>query len=228
MIGEKQALLLDMNSTFMFGEDRFGEDEDFAIFYRTIGGELGDSEINQLIRNVYQDLSDKYPRVEYRHCFPTLESCIRCHGDPHLTTKEVENIVQTFAFHECGEIPDEYASVLFALDKRFILSVVIDIWAPKELWLQKFKRLDIHRLFKASSYSSDHGMVKPSPKPFELVVQQLGLSKSACVVIGDSVRRDLGGATAAGIDCILVDGAQDAGALASFPNLLAFCHELRL
>ena len=40
------------------------------------------------------------------------------------------------------------------------------------------------------------------------------------VVIGDSVRRDLGGATAAGIDCILVGGAQHSSALASVANLL--------
>ena len=30
MYSNKSALLLDMNSTFMFGEDNFGIDEDFS------------------------------------------------------------------------------------------------------------------------------------------------------------------------------------------------------
>ena len=33
MISGKSALLLDMNSTFMFGEDRFGDTEDFSVRY---------------------------------------------------------------------------------------------------------------------------------------------------------------------------------------------------
>ena len=39
-------------------------------------------------------------------------------------------------------------------------------------------------------------------------------------MIGDSVRRDLGSAIAAGVDCILVNGATDDKALASFGNLI--------
>ena len=30
----KKALLLDMNSTFMFGEDRFADSDDFSLFYK--------------------------------------------------------------------------------------------------------------------------------------------------------------------------------------------------
>lgn len=40
MFENKKALLLDMNSTFMFGEDNFGKDEDFSIYYKKIGGQL--------------------------------------------------------------------------------------------------------------------------------------------------------------------------------------------
>ena len=71
-------------------------------------------------------------------------------------------------------------------------------------------------------------MVKPSPSPFELVVSQLDLPKEECLVVGDSVRRDLGGATAAGIDCVLVGGATDPGAAACYPGLLEFCNEKAL
>jgi len=69
-------------------------------------------------------------------------------------------------------------------------------------------------------------MVKPSPKPFENVVSELELQKEECLVIGDSARRDLGGAIAAGIDCILVGGANDPRAVACYPSLLGFSNEM--
>lgn len=119
-----------------------------------------------------------------------------------------------------------YVDALFYLSERFILSVVIDIWSPKQRWLKTFDDSGISSIFSASSFSSDHGIVKPSPKPFDYVVQQLNLPKESCLVIGDSIRRDLGGSIAAGIDCILVGGSQDERAYGSYSNLLELCNDL--
>jgi len=88
------------------------------------------------------------------------------------------------------------------------------------MWLNTFRKLEIDSLFSAISFSSDHGMVKPSPKPFQLIMNQMNVSPDECIMIGDSVRRDLGGAIAAGIDCILINGARDNQAIASFDNLI--------
>ena len=104
-----------------------------------------------------------------------------------------------------------------------MLAAVIDIWSPKEAWLKEFERVGITGLFSAVSFSSDHGMVKPSPKPFELVLSQLGIVGPEAIVVGDSPRRDLGGAKSAGIGCILVGGATHPDALKSFDNLLQLC-----
>lgn len=70
------------------------------------------------------------------------------------------------------------------------------------------------------SFSSDHGIVKPSPKPFEFVLDQLNILNAQAIIIGDSPRRDLGGAKNAGIDCILVGGAKHPDALGTFRSLL--------
>ena len=223
---EKQALLLDMNSTFMFGEDRFGENEDFSKYYQNIGGKLKKQQLNKLIRNVYNYLDEKYPDEQYRHSFPSLTNAINIVKEQELSNEELEKIIDTFSFHEHGYIPEDYVDALFKLNEKFILSVVIDIWSPKQRWLNTFKDYGLNTLFSASSFSSDHGMVKPSPKPFEYVVQKLNLPKEYCVVIGDSIRRDLGGSIAAGIDCILVGGAQDGRAFGTYSNLLEFCDEL--
>ena len=226
MISDKKALLLDMNNTFMFGEDQFGEDEDFSIYYFDIGGQLPRAKINNLIRNVYDYLDEIYPDEEYRHSFPTLVDAINAVDEQDLPDGEINKIVDTFSFHEHGYIPGEYVDALFKLRSKYILSVVIDIWSPKQRWQDTFIKLGIDKLFSGWSFSSDHGMVKPSPKPFEYVMEQLALPKESCIVIGDSVRRDLGGAFAAGIDCILVGGALDERAIGTYPNLLELCNEL--
>jgi len=223
MFTGKKALLLDMNSTFMFGEDRFGDSEDFSIHYFNIGGTLSQYEINRIVREAYKYLDARYPDEYYRHIFPSLESVILEVGGETLGRKEIEKIIETFAFHELGHIPDEYAVALHKLRKRFTLAAVIDIWSPKNAWLKEFERAGISGLFSALSFSSDHGMVKPSPKPFELVLSQLGMARSEAIVVGDSPRRDLGGAKSAGIGCILVGGATHPDALMSFDNLLQLC-----
>jgi len=224
MFTGKKALLLDMNSTFMFGEDRFSQDEDFSIYYKNIGGTLSSSELTNIINLAYVYLGRRYPDEKYRHNFPSVKDAIKEVTKRTLPADEIHKIIDTFSFHELGHIPQEYIDALFQLREKFILSVVIDIWSPKKAWVDSFKASGIDELFSASSFSSDHGMVKPSPKPFELVLNQLKLKKEECLVIGDSPRRDLGGARAAGIDCILVGGAADAQALGSFPSLLDVCN----
>ncbi|MES9990406.1 MAG: HAD family hydrolase [Candidatus Thiodiazotropha sp.] len=211
-----------MNNTFMFGEDRFGVDEDYSIHYTEIGGRLSKDIINRLITNVFSYLDERYPNQNYRHNFPSVDDAVSKVTHLSLPTDEVNNIIETFAFHEHGYIPDAYIDVLFQLKSKFVLSAVIDIWSPKERWLKTFKEKGIMDCFSTISFSSDHGMVKPSPKPFELIVNRLGIAKEDCLVIGDSVRRDLGGALSAGIDCVLVGGAYDQKALACYPSLLRF------
>ena len=204
----------------MFGEDRFGDREDFSVHYFKIGGALPQAEINRIVRAAYEYLDARYPDENYRHRFPSVESAIHETAKETLDTEETEKIVATFAFHELGYIPNAYAQALHTLRQRFILAAVIDIWSPKTAWLNTFERAGIASVFSAISFSSDHGMVKPSPKPFELVLNQLGIPNTEAIVIGDSPRRDLGGATNAGIGCVLVGGAEHPDALKSFKNLL--------
>ena len=219
----KKALLLDMNGTFMFGEDRFGDTEDFSVHYFTIGGARPKREINEIVRSVYEYLNVRYPDEIYRHNFPSLECAIRAVVGEALDADEIEKIIETFACHELGHIPDEYAAALHKLRQRFTLAAVIDIWSPKAMWLKEFERAGISGLFSAVSFSSDHGMVKPSSRPFELVLDRLGITRTEAVVVGDSPRRDLGGARSAGIECILVGGAENSHALRSYGDLLELC-----
>ncbi|VAW95516.1 hypothetical protein MNBD_GAMMA21-1473 [hydrothermal vent metagenome] len=210
----------------MFGEDNFSDAEDYSIHYHEIGGGLETEEINNIIRSIYSFLEKIYPDKQYQHKFPSIKNTLEKIINIEISDHEVAKIIDTFAYHEIGYIPDKYIEVLHSLNKNYRLSVVIDIWSPKSAWLNLFKIHGIDKLFLASSFSSDHGMVKPSPGPFELVINKLSLPKEECLVIGDSVRRDLGGASAAKIDCVLVGGANHSDAAGCYENLIELSHDL--
>lgn len=222
---KKKALLLDMNGTFMFDEDRFGASEDFYREYSELGKTLAPSEVNRIIRAAYASLSLKYTDEKYRENFPSLEYTIREVANDSVAGLDIKRLVKTFASHELGYIPNEFAEVLHLLSKHFVLSAVIDIWAPEQAWLKEFKRAGVLDLFSSLSFSSMHGKVKPSSEPFKLVLNQIGVAKEDSLVIGDSIRRDLGGAVNAGIDCILVGGAEHPDAIASYSTLIELYEE---
>jgi FMN phosphatase YigB (HAD superfamily) len=162
----KQALLLDMNGTFMFGEDRFGEGVDYSLSYKKLGGELSDQQVNQLIQRCYRYLDERYRVLKYRTTFPTLADAISQVSDEGLSSTEIAKVIQTFAMHERGHIPPAYVVALQRLNQQFQLSLVIDIWTPKTVWINYFQELGIHKFFEVMSFSSDHGHVKPSAYGF--------------------------------------------------------------
>lgn len=58
------------------------------------------------------------------------------------------------------------------------------------------------------------------------VLTAMNLKPEEAIVIGDSARRDLGGAMASGLECLLVGGACSKNALASYPDLLMLSSHL--
>lgn len=218
-IAGRTLLLLDMNGTFMFGEDRFGENEDYSLIYRQLGGGLPADQVNRLIAETYTWLEQRYPDPQYREQFPALSAALKETAAASLPVSEINLLIDTFAYHELGYVAPEYAAVLHRLSQEYLLAAVIDIWAPKRLWLETFREAGIDSLFSAYWFSSDHGIVKPSPRAFHYMLDEFNCMAEQTLMIGDSVNRDLLGAAGAGIDCILVGGEQDPRACACFDNL---------
>ena len=209
MPGNFKALLLDMNNTFMFGGDRFGEGEDFSLCYKDLGGMGLEPEfVNSVIREVYNRLLAIYPDQDYRESFPAVrDSIIEVTDDSTLPERELDILTETFAYHELGTVPAEYIDALRRLSQKFRLALVADIWSQKTPWLDVLNDCGLTELFEVMIFSSDTGFVKPSPRPFIQALRFLGVSPGDALVVGDSVRRDLGGATAALLPCLLVGGA---------------------
>ena len=137
-----------------------------------------------------------------------------------LSERDLDLLIDTFAHHERGIVPPEYAVAINRLSQYFRLGLVIDIWAPKARWLETLTQCGVLSVCEATSFSSDCGVVKPSPLPFLKVLTEMQVNPEDALVIGDSVRRDFGGATAARISCILVGGAKHPSALASVASLI--------
>lgn len=209
-----------MNQTFMFGADRFGTTEDYSVIYRQLGGTMEPSRVNQLVCAAYDYLDIRYPDPQYRESFPSLRKAFVSVAELDPLSQDLELLVETFARHELGTVPPKYAASIHQLSKHFRLGLVIDIWAPKTLWVETLERCGVLPVCESASFSSDSGMVKPSPLPFLSVLEEMQVDPQDAVMVGDSVRRDLGGASAAGIDCILVGGAKHSSALGAVNSLV--------
>jgi FMN phosphatase YigB (HAD superfamily) len=221
MLDRFKAVLLDMNDTFMFGADRFSQEQDYSIIYRQLGGVLESNRVNSLVRAAFDYLDIRYPDPEYQESFPSLqEAFIAVAGDKPLSQPDLNLLIETFARHELGYVPSEYSAAIAQLSKRFRLGLVVDIWAPKSLWINALNQCGVLPLCEVAFFSSDYGTVKPSPRPFLTVLEQMQVGLQEVVFIGDSVRRDLGGAIAAGIACILVGGVTHPSAFGCVSNLV--------
>ncbi len=67
------VVLLDMNGTFMFGQDRFGPGEDFAATYRILGGRaLAHGEVERAVRAACDSLASDYQNPAKYDDFPQV------------------------------------------------------------------------------------------------------------------------------------------------------------
>jgi putative hydrolase of the HAD superfamily len=93
------------------------------------------------------------------------------------------------------------ADVLSVLREQYALGLVSDaqwVYAAPELAM-----CGLDRFFGATVISSLLGFRKPDPRMFALALEKLGAVPGSSVYIGDDPERDLAGARAAGMRCIL-------------------------
>ena len=203
----------------MFGEDRFGPEHDYAATYRRFGGHLPSGDVRRLIQASYDHLDARYPDPAYHDCFLTVREALRALPEAGgLGNAELDRLERTFAAHELGRIPPTYAAAIKRLAQTYRLGLVADVWSEQGPWLDELRRADVHDLFEALVFSSEVGSVKPSPRPFRIAVERMGARPADVLVIGDSARRDISGAKAAGLAALWIgQGTPPAGAV---PDLL--------
>jgi FMN phosphatase YigB (HAD superfamily) len=200
-----RVVLLDMNGTFMFGEDRFGPAEDFAATYRSVGGRaLEPQQVKTVIRACYGRMAAAYENPARYDDFPRVADALRATA-PGLPEEERQHLERVFGLHELGRVPPEYADFLRRLAASHALGLVANVWCRKDLWLQELERAGILGLFRSPVFSSDTASVKPSRVLFERALRLFGVERSEALFVGDSLRCDIEGAKAVGLATVWIN-----------------------
>jgi putative hydrolase of the HAD superfamily len=216
-----KAILLDMNGTFMFGQDRFGQDEDFFLTYQALGGDsLSADQVESAIRAVLDTMSAFDLDPATHDDFPSLTEAFQGHAN--LDESDIATLVGVVAHHELGHVPKAFADCLRRLAAVHHLGVVSNIWAPKDRWLRHFEEVEISSLWKTLVFSSDTRSIKPSTMLFHRAIGELGLRPAEILFVGDSLRADILPAKALGLDTAWVGASAKVHDAADFvaPSLL--------
>lgn len=202
-----RALLLDLNGTFMFGQDRFGPAEDYHATYRALGGrDLDAARLRAAVDGVVAEMECLVMEPARQGDFPRLAEALRAHkATSGLGSGELALIEQTVAAHEVGRVPAAHAGVLTALARGHRLGVVSNIFSAKDHYVAELGRVGLAELLSPLVFSSDGRAVKPAPAIFDRAIAALGLEVSEIVFVGDNPVADIAGARALAMATIWID-----------------------
>ena len=200
-------LLLDMGNTFMFNADRFSENEDYFATYRALGGQaLSEERLRRIIDEAFEALVADYNNPACYEHYPRVRHYLeRAPSEAGLPEGEIELVRQVFARHEIGVIPPEHVEAIRTLAQNHRLGLVSNIWSDSDLYLRAFDAAGIRQAFEVIVFSSDIGIIKPSPKIFRKAIEAFGADPSGMVFIGDDPLRDIAGARGAGLAAIRIN-----------------------
>jgi putative hydrolase of the HAD superfamily len=204
ILDKYSVILLDMNSTFMFNEDRFGDSEDFFKTYTAFGGyQLDAIAVNFAIRRCYEGMLKDYEDPSKIDDFPSIVEGLQKYAA--VDEEEIPLLEAVFTHHERGKIPAEFANFLRQLSRTHRLGLVSNIWAKKACWLAEFEKSGIHDIWDTMIFSSDGRSMKPSPALFRQAIEGFTEPLSKIVFIDDSLRADIIPAKYLGLDTIWIN-----------------------
>lgn len=210
-IDQFDVILLDLMDTLMFDGNRFSDDQNYAHTYRSLGGTYhSDSEVQWVIRQVYDTMNEHYADPAYHENFrPASAYLAEVLDSLGLPQTDAARLHHVFAHHELGHIPDGHCHALRELAKTHRLGLVSNLWSEKALFIRAFRQCHIHHLFETMVFSSDHSLIKPSPKLFQKALDHFGSPSNRVLFIGDSPERDMATAEALGLGTLLVTGNRE-------------------
>ena len=136
----------------------------------------------------------------------TVIECLRTlHEAEGLPEDELARLVDVFAAHEMGTVPEAHAAALHGLRETHRLGLISNIWAPSEPFRRALAEAGVVDLFDVTVFSSDHGHIKPSAYLFELALEAFDVPPHRVVYVGDNHKRDVGGAKAAGLAAVWIN-----------------------
>ena len=206
-IDQFDVVLLDVSHTFMFDVDRFSDTEDYGATYRQIGGSLlSDGEVRRIISALFDNMLADYENPSCYDSFPPVSSYLKGMSElENFSADEIQLLARVFAMHEVGTIPATHTKALHRLHETHRLGVISNIWSSSDLYLREFERVGIRNLFDVIIFSSDHSCIKPSPYIFAKAIEVFDVDRAKIVFVGDSLKRDIAGAKAAGLSSVWIN-----------------------
>ncbi len=198
-----------MNGTFVFDYDRFGPGVDFGATYRELGYvRVAAAEAHALVRDAYALMAARYVDPAWYHDFPSVAAAVRATAGRVLPEGLIDELVDTFAHHELGYLPEAHARAIERLAATHPVSVLSNLWAPPGLWLALLDRDGFRQNFRHLLFSSEGAPIKPHAAFFERAVRELACPAERILYVGDSYRCDVMGARGVGMDVVWLRGQQ--------------------
>ena len=199
-----RLVVLDMHGTFMFRQDRFGPDEDYAATWARLGAPaLAPEAVRRVVEALLREATRRYDDPAHFDDFPAMAELLdrlpEARGLDAARRRAAEAVL---AAHEIGELPDEYAAALRRLAGRHRLGLISNLFSRPGPWLAHFAERNVAGVFETMLFSSETRHIKPSPRLFRRLLEDAGVAPAEAVYIGDDLMRDVAGARAAGMAAV--------------------------
>lgn len=184
------VILLDQGKTFMFENDRFGPEVDYAATYRSLGGTvLAPERVNSVVTDLFDYLLALYLDPARSDSPPTIPEALRDLPALAVPEEDWDRIDDLFALHELGIISPLHAQTLHALASTHRLGLVSNIWARPPRFVANLKDAGVHSCFEHLVWSSAQGCIKPSPRLFAHALRLFGVPPERVLFVGDHPAR---------------------------------------
>ena len=142
--------------------------------------------------------AERHPEWVARDVFGGLLAQLGHPGNERFAD-EVAQLFRTLTIRRLGLFADTLPA-LRALSGRYRLAIISD--AQRQFLEPELREVGLADLFETVVVSGDFGYRKPDPRLFEHALRLCGCAPAEALMIGDNLRRDVGGAQAAGIPAI--------------------------
>ena len=107
------------------------------------------------------------------------------------------------SFVESAQLAGDVLPLLKKLGERYRLGLLSNYPCSRSI-RDSLKKIGLSKIFHAEIISGDVGYAKPHPRPFEVLLSDLGVSPGECVHVGDNWLADIQGAKRTGMGAILI------------------------
>jgi len=199
------VILLDQGKTFMFENDRFGHDVDYAVTYRELGGRLlSDIALRNAVTQLFEYFQAAYCDPERADSFPTIAEAIAELTGLGISDEDRDRIDELFAHHEAGSIAPRHVAALRSLARNHRLGVVSNIWASPRRFVTNLVDAGVCSCFEHLVWSSEHQCLKPTPRLFERALALFQVRPERVLFVGDDAIRDIDAAKSLGMSAAWV------------------------